>query len=67
MAWFLKGHLIYKRDISSLAVPINRPKSTYKNQAWTSGGHFLIDSVRKLINFHIDPAWSSGGHFLIDS
>jgi len=36
----LDGYLKYKRDISSLAVPINRPKSTYKNQVLEFRGHF---------------------------
>ena len=34
------SYLKYKRDISNLAVPINRPKSTYKNQSLEFKGYF---------------------------
>tara|TARA_A100001011_G_C13861983_1_gene655313 strand:- start:12 stop:617 length:606 start_codon:yes stop_codon:yes gene_type:complete len=36
----LDSYLKYKRDISNLAVPINRPKSTYKNQVIEFKGYF---------------------------
>jgi|TARA_B110000967_G_C18836089_1_gene536808 hypothetical protein len=36
----LDSYLKYKRDISTLSVPINLPKSTYKNQVLEFKGHF---------------------------
>lgn len=36
----LNSYLKYKRDISNLAVPIDRPKSTYINQSLEWKGHF---------------------------
>jgi len=36
----LDGYIKYKRDISTLAVPLNLPKSTYKNQVLEFKGFF---------------------------
>ena len=36
----LNSYLKFKRDVSNLAVPIDRPKSTYVNQSLEWKGHF---------------------------
>ena len=36
----LNSYLKFKRDVSNLAIPIDRPKSTYINQSLEWKGHF---------------------------
>ena len=52
----LNSYLKFKRDVSNMAIPMDRPKSTYMNQSLEWKGHFnnnLNLCMRKttLVNF----------------